>query len=441
MSRRQRQDRSSGRLTGFQAVGRIAAAIGVLALAFGCASTRVAPIEGAEHEPEAEDERQLWELSEKLDEYYQKQGYVYEDNELQEYVQEVAEKLLVSFDASGARVRVRVLRDPFRNAAASPNGSVYLHMGMLASLENEAQLATLLGHELTHYVRRHSLKENRAAKNRRTVANVFLGTLLVIGSLGGDPGAAMNAAHDLNDALDPLLERQVNGYSQDLEREADRMGFEAMVAVGYDPQEAPEIFRVLLQERAALVPEPYYFGSHPHLEERLESYERELARARLASYERELAEAGSTDRSGEALRVGRTEYEQRVGQLLLDNARLDLRLGRLEFAKRAVARHVRIVPDSAEGYFFQGQLLRKHSGGPDDLKLAAASYEAAARLNPDDAESHRELGLLYRSMGEEGAARTSLQRYVELEPAAVDRPIIEGYIDALREPSGSMQGE
>jgi regulator of sirC expression with transglutaminase-like and TPR domain len=161
----------------------------------------------------------------------------------------------------------------------------------------------------------------------------------------------------------------------------------------------------------------------------------------LAGYERELAEAGSTERSGEALRVGRTEYEQRVGQLLLDNARLDLRLGRLEFAKRAVARHVRIVPDSAEGYFFQGQLLRKHAEGPDDLELAAASYEAAARLKPDDAASHRELGLLYRSLGEESAARTSLQRYVELEPAAVDRPIIEGYIDALREPSGSMQGE
>jgi predicted Zn-dependent protease len=393
--------------------------VGVLGLGSGCVSTRVPPVAGPEAIPIDLDEQELWEDSAKFDEYMSDRKYVYEDEALQQYVQSVAERLLPHMGESDVETTARILKDPFRNAICLPNGSVYLHSGILASLENEAQLATLLGHELSHYLRRHSLKEKRSAENRRTVANVFLGTLVVIAALGGDPAAAISLGHDANSAMESLLDHQVNGYSQDLEREADKLGFQAMVAAGYDPREAPRIFRVLMAEREAQVPEPYYYGSHPRVEERLRSYEKRLSKIKGTLAYREPG------------RVGKADYEEHIAELLLRNAELNLRLARVDFAREEVARYLEIAPQNADGHFFQGQVYRKHSRSPQDLALAVDSYERAVALRPEDAASRRELGLLYRSLDRHLEAKAQLDAYLEIKPEAIDRPIIESYISTL----------
>ena len=60
---------------------------------------------------------------------------------------------LVVFD-----VKIVVIKDPYLNAFAFPNGVIYIHTGMLARMDNEAQLAALLAHEMSHCIHRHTLR-------------------------------------------------------------------------------------------------------------------------------------------------------------------------------------------------------------------------------------------------------------------------------------------
>ena len=64
------------------------------------------------------------------------------------------------------RYRVRVIEDPTLNAFAYPHGSIYIHTGLLARMENEDELATVLGHEMTHVEDRHMLRYQRSAHNK-----------------------------------------------------------------------------------------------------------------------------------------------------------------------------------------------------------------------------------------------------------------------------------
>jgi predicted Zn-dependent protease len=149
-----------------------AVGMAVLLAVSSCASTRVPPFgQDVGASPQAPDERQLWADATQLEARVYGRGFAYEDAELEAYIDAVAGSLLGARPATrGLSVRVRVLRDPFRNAFALPHGTVFVHTGMLARLENEAQLATLLGHEVVHFLHRHSLKEVRETRNRRAAA-------------------------------------------------------------------------------------------------------------------------------------------------------------------------------------------------------------------------------------------------------------------------------
>src|SRR3990170_3267566 len=138
------------------------------------------------------------------------------------------------------------MSDPTLNAFAMPNGHVYVHTGLLARLDDEAQLAMILGHEMTHVTHRHALKFNRDATNKQILYTIL--------SVAASIGVALAA---------------INGYGRDLEREADAEGMKRLVRAGYDPKEAAKVFELLRSEgkdRGTL--ETFFFGSHPRSEER-----------------------------------------------------------------------------------------------------------------------------------------------------------------------------
>src|ERR1700693_3039664 len=100
-----------------------------------------------------------------LDKRFDRDGLVYADEPTNAYLQRVGESL-VARDLKLENVvwQFRVLSDPVPNAFALPNGSIYVNTGLLALLENEAQLASVLAHEETHVLHRHSYLENRSAR-------------------------------------------------------------------------------------------------------------------------------------------------------------------------------------------------------------------------------------------------------------------------------------
>jgi Zn-dependent protease with chaperone function len=110
-----------------------------------------------------------------------------------------------------------------------PNGVVVVYSAMLRTLENEAQLAAVLGHEIAHATQKHCLRQ-RPYRNEQiavNVASIFVPFGFVF--------------RDVNTAI-------VNGYSRALENQADRVGLSYMLAAGYDPREAPRAWAVLAKK-------------------------------------------------------------------------------------------------------------------------------------------------------------------------------------------------
>lgn len=389
---------------------RVATLLLVVTL-IGCATTRVTPITGADFKPDR-DEIELWERAEKIDDLLHKARQVYDDQRLNEYLDGVANRLLPHFGAGDVKLRIRVLRDPFLNAFALPNGLIYLHAGILGALDNEAQVATVLGHEIGHFLHRHMLRERRTEENRLVVARIVVTVLAIAVAAGGSAALVMRTLELGGVASRDFIEAQVAGYARDLEREADESAVAAIKAAGYDPTEAVRVFETLKQDSAdENIEEPYVYGRHPPLDERIAST-RSLTAA---------LSAGGTD-------LGADRYAAAAARVQLEAARLNLAIGRPRRALAAIDHHLRATPDSVDGLLLLGEAHRRVSDQASDLEAARDAYARLLRVAPRSAAGHREMGLLARQMGDAEAEHRHLLKYLELEPQAPDRSVVEGYL-------------
>jgi beta-barrel assembly-enhancing protease len=407
----------------------------------GCASRNVPPIGagGQPFKPDA-DERALWAKAEKEEETLLKKAKVYDDPMLEEYLAGVGDRLTPDEvrTAGGPGFKFAVLRDPTLNAFALPNGHIYVHTGLLSRLDNESQLAMIVGHEMTHVTHRHALSFERDIQTKQilyTVGSIAasIGVAALAGSRaqkGDYIGAAVigqtaNAILGLGLALTAMA--AINGYGRDLERDADHGGMDNLVRAGYDPKEAPKVFALLRSEskdRGSL--ETFFFGSHPKLTERIETTE-ELLRTKYA----QAAMTSTTTRDTE-------DFQLRMRSVVRENALEDIRAGRFAVAQRQLDRVLAITPKDpiAHTYYgdlhrLQAQRAREITRKDEHARLALASYETAVDLDPTAPEPHRQLGFLYYQQKDTARARAAFEKYLALKPAASDARRIKEYLVEL----------
>ncbi len=394
--------------------------------------------QGKPFRPEA-DERAMWNQAEKEEEKLAKTGKVYDDPLLAEYLAGVAAKVIPpEVQSAGApAIRVSVFRDPTLNAFAMPNGHVYIHTGLLARLQNESQLAMILGHELTHVTNRHALKFNRDARNKQilfTLAGVAaaIGVAVAAGQQTREghyvSAEVLRATSNvfLGLGLQLAFIAAVNGFGRDLEREADVEGMERLVAAGYDPREAPKTFELLKQDHgdgSAL--ENFFFGNHPRLEERIRSTE-DLLRTRYASLD--------------ASRVVTTteDFALRTRVVVRENAALDIRAGRFGLAKDQLDRVLARAPKDPVTQLYYGDLYRlqaQRAKRLEDkaplLEQARQAYERAAALDPTYPDPFRQLGFLYYQSKDPEKAKEAFRKYLALKPDAPDARRVKEYLVEL----------
>ena len=171
----------------------------------------------------------------------------YSDSLVQGYVSSLGQSLVPPETPAYTTFSFRVLQDIYPNATALPDGRIYLTTGMLAHVDNEAQLAMVLGHEIGHVIEEHALealRKRRSGQRRNKIVGAAAGAALG-GLLGGKKGGADAPTQGAlaGAAIGMLAATVVNSvirskYSREQEKAADRIGPELAFKRGFEPEEA-----------------------------------------------------------------------------------------------------------------------------------------------------------------------------------------------------------
>jgi predicted Zn-dependent protease len=153
------------------------------------------------------------------------------------------------------------------NAFAVPGGYVYVNRGLIDRAQRMDQLAGVLGHEIGHVVRRHSVQQMEKAQG----ANVGVTLACVLTSVCNSQATA--AA--INVGGSALFAK----FSRDDEAEADAEGVKNVVRAGIDPRGIPEMFRILLDERERSPSTvSSWFATHPMEEDRIQATQAQISK-------------------------------------------------------------------------------------------------------------------------------------------------------------------
>lgn len=221
----------------------------VLGASTGCVTTGTNPISGNKRAYAYSWEEEV-KIGTKADKQIQQQYGIYEEKELQQYVDRVAQDVLAESHmrrpSTSAKFRnteftFRVLDSPIINAFALPGGYVYVTRGLLAHLNNEAQLAVVLGHEIGHVAGRHASKQ--AAKQQ------LMQGLLVGGAVAGQAAFGGNVGQNVLGIGSNAAQLLSLSYSRDNERESDQLGVEYATMAGYDAAEGAAFFTSLKRKQ------------------------------------------------------------------------------------------------------------------------------------------------------------------------------------------------
>ena len=355
----------------------------------GCATTGgVTSFKSAEDTETLHDkERRLWHEAAGFDDTIDRSGQIYENERATAYIQNVMDRLYPEFKG---KITVHIYDSTQLNAFALPNGSIYINMGMLARIENEAQLAAVLGHETVHFIEKHSFLQRVSTKNMAAFA------------VSGIPFSSLAAASS------------ISGFSRDLEREADAKGYERLVKSGYDPREAHKVFQHLADEVKALgIEEPYFFSSHPQLIERINEFKT------------------LSEKHKGGGKIGSKSYNKIMSSIRLDALKKDIGQDRYQSVILVMEdkNMNRYFPSAS--YFYLGEAYNRRDEDGDGKK-ALDAYKKAEKLAPRFSPTYMRLGMHYMKKGDKRKARHYFKRYLSLAPKdARDRGYVQQYLKSL----------
>ncbi len=211
----------------------------------------------------AQSPREEAQVGEAYDKYIRKAFGYYHDEKVQKYVQTIGKKLLANIEDPEFQFHFTVLDNEMVNAFAVPGGYVYVTRGMLAYVDNEAELAGVMGHEVGHVIGHHSMKQMKKSLGDMLLVFAGLGASVATGQ-----GAASTTAWVA--ATQTLTQLNRLGYGRDLELQADEFGLLYSFDAGYDPRQMVKLFRTLqFKERVSGQEYHGFAATHPDTVERI----------------------------------------------------------------------------------------------------------------------------------------------------------------------------
>ena len=282
----------------------IACTLAALALLSGCAGN---PATGGSSVVVSTQGREVT-IGEEMHRELLAEGAAYDAPQLQAYVNRVGQRLAANSDKPKLDFTFTVIDSPDINAFAMPGGFIYIHRGLLAYLDSEAELAGVLAHEIGHVTARHHGRRQTA-----DITNKVLATTAYI----------LTGSGDIADASNMYGAELISGYGRDMELEADGLGAEYMHKSGYDTGALLEVIGVLKdQEQFQRVKaksggrkvSSYHglYASHPRNDQRLKKVIRTAGELDLGDYVESPEVPGEFQRHMEGLVWGASVQDQRA---------------------------------------------------------------------------------------------------------------------------------
>ena len=350
-----------------------------------------------------EDEKKLGrEFNEKL-----KTGqFLVQNEQANSYLTRLGERVLAVGEKAPFDFQFFIIRSSAINAFATPGGYVYVNQGLINLVENEAELAGVLAHEIAHVNGRHiaELVDRSTKLSISTLAAVLAGAFL------GGGGDLTSAVATFSTAAATALSLQ---YSREHEEAADRTGLAYLVAAGYDGKSMLDFLKIMRRFEFYSNTIPSYFLTHPGTDERSHYIDALLQ----TKYQRG---GGADDILGELKRI--------QVLLLLDSK----------------------APDAGLAYFQKE--LKEHPEDPNLLyglavtedrlgmtREALEHFRKALSLAPDDPDILRDLGIVLFKLGQFDDAARNLRRAVALRENDLDSNLYLGKtLAAIGDVSGAL---
>jgi beta-barrel assembly-enhancing protease len=334
----------------------------------------------------------------------QSQGGQFEvDQELTTYVKQVGQRLAAVSDRQLDYDFV-VLNNGVPNAWALPGGKIAVNRGLLYELKSEAELAAVLGHEITHAAAKHGARS-------MTRGTLLQGALAVGAIAVGSTDYRQYGDYILGGAqLGAQLITQ--SYGRDAERESDYYGIQYMVRAGYDPKAAislQETFVRLSEGRSSSFIDGL-FASHPPSAERVENN-----RKLVAELQPTLA--------GKDLEVGEQRYQQATAKLrqtkpaydLFDEAEKAIADDDLEIALGNVEEAIKLVPGEARFHGLKGDIMVYQKR----YREALTNYDRAVANDANYFDYYLGRGVARARLNQQAQARSDLEQSAKLLPTAI----------------------
>jgi beta-barrel assembly-enhancing protease len=348
-----------------------------------------------DYKPQGDDERGLWMQMDEEERSVKTSKFLITDPALNTYVRGILCRTVG--ESRCGSTRIYIMRTPQFNAMMAPNGMMIVWSGLLLRARNEAELATVLGHEFGHFENQHSLQSFRDLR-AKTDAMAWLSYVPYVGMIGqiGLIGSVFE-------------------FNRDMEQQADMVALNYMADSGYDPMAASDIWEQLRAEMDATAAERSrksmkdrnggFFATHPNSGDRM-NYLRAAA----------LKKGSGNYRSGAA------EYRSALRywwpKLIDDQIKLN-DFGATDFLLQRLAKN----GWTGELLYARGELFRAR-GKEGDFDKAAEFYQQSINTKANIAESWRGLGLALLRSGKKGAGQKALREYLLKSPNAPDKSMI-----------------
>lgn len=326
------------------------------------------------------------------------------DTSLVHYINSIV-TILQKTSYSNREHRITILRSPEPNAYSLSNGSIHISVGLLSTIENEAQLAFLLAHEMAHVIQEHHIKRQYELHEKsRKVVQSQLASFIILGGGGGSTAR--------------MILRAMSGFSKQLEYEADSLATVWVAQSGYKAKESVLLFGKLKErfDQDSITFDTIY-ATHPLLQDRFK-------------YSKRIALRMNIDTSDGFIRTG--IYQNKIIQPLITCCELLKGAGKNDHVIKICNLLNDLGIDPVNNYLIKSQAFIA-KGGDNDLDSAYSILTLILSSDADNAEAFRELGYVFLKQGVNDSATAYFNRYLEADTPIAESSFIKYYIRTMHE--------